>query len=277
MGKCFDESHRQEKSRSKQLPSLSCSDKTGSYSAVADGERERQTSGAMSRAPLLTETVVSSGSSIITRKSGRTRAVSTSMSMVKSKSVTDATGSGGDSQQHNNNAGIYAQNKRALTSRSQDADVNKASGPCNSDNNDVVELRDSEEEATGDGEWKRQRRSRRRYRRTLGQSTEESTGFVGIQPKVWLYVSRVGNQVTEENIAAYVRKKIGENEKIVVKDVGMGQSHKSFVVAADFKFKEDFYSPTFWPKGVGFRRCGFDLMKKVIESGTPASFLETKK
>lgn len=49
------------------------------------------------------------------------------------------------------------------------------------------------------------------------------------------------------------------------------------MVAADFRFKDNFYDPKFWPKGVCYRRFDFQLHREKIKQKTtdlrPNSFI----
>lgn len=94
-------------------------------------------------------------------------------------------------------------------------------------------------------------------KKNIGQS--ESTGnFKGATPKVWLYLSRVSQKVTEEDIKLYLKNKTGDEEDFVVKDLKEGSRLKSYAVAADFKYKDQFYKHSFWPKDVSYRRFDFN-------------------
>lgn len=57
------------------------------------------------------------------------------------------------------------------------------------------------------------------------------------------------------------------------------------MVAADFKYKTDFYKPSFWPRGVAYKRFDFKLHQEKcktksiinnIDSDRPSSFLEMR-
>ena len=64
----------------------------------------------------------------------------------------------------------------------------------------------------------------------------------------------------EEDIKQYLKTKTANvDEEFIVKDLKEpGSSRfKSFMIAADFQYKEVFYQPSFWPKGVFFRRFDF--------------------
>lgn len=79
-----------------------------------------------------------------------------------------------------------------------------------------------------------------------------------------MYISRVTHDVEVEDIKTYLKTKTGDDEEnIIVKEIKTeGNGLKCYMVAADFKYKEDFYQPSFWPKGVGYRRFDFQLYEK---------------
>ncbi|KAG5899149.1 hypothetical protein JTB14_027342 [Gonioctena quinquepunctata] len=61
-------------------------------------------------------------------------------------------------------------------------------------------------------------------------------------PKVWMYLSKVPELVTEVNIQDFLKGKTGDsNDIFIVKDLREKRTLKSFVIAADFKYKELFY------------------------------------
>lgn len=122
-------------------------------------------------------------------------------------------------------------------------------------NNGRNESEDELEERQG---WKPAKGRKRTFRKTLGQNEDENAGFLGVKPKIWLYINRVRSGVTEETILKYLKEKTKRtDEEFIVKFLGNGGGQKSFVVAADSQFKDMFYSPSFWPTGVGYRRFDF--------------------
>lgn len=131
--------------------------------------------------------------------------------------------------------------------------------------------------------WHEQRRKTRNYRKkTLGQNEEEDVEFEGIKPRVWMYIYRVQNNVTEKAIENYLNRKLKtkSNEKLIVKDLQTKGNNKCFMVAADIKYKDEFYSPDFWPKGVGYKRFDFKLHNKYRETRgetSPLNFTEVTK
>lgn len=88
-----------------------------------------------------------------------------------------------------------------------------------------------------------------------------------------MYIYRVKQKVTAENITRYLKSKLGEDE-----DISSERSRlKCFMVGTNFRFKEDVYNPQIWPKGVAFRRFDFqkyrDSEKRTAEGSRPYNFL----
>lgn len=127
---------------------------------------------------------------------------------------------------------------------------------------------------------------RKTQKKQLGQGEDKGGKFGGITPKVWMYIYRVNPNVTKHDIADYIKRQTGENEKdIIVNELKNdmeyfdNDKYKCYMVGADFKFKDNFYIPSFWPRGVGFKRFNFKVHAKYIikENSSecrPESFLE---
>lgn len=132
--------------------------------------------------------------------------------------------------------------------------------------------------------WQVVQRKKGNYRKHIGQSEEKEEKFKGVKPKIWMYIYKVTQETTEEDIKNFLKRKTGErDEDFIVKDLKESGRFKSYMIAADFKHKDDFYKPSFWPRGVNYKR--FDFNKHYIKHNTrqivsieneekPASFLE---
>ena len=121
-------------------------------------------------------------------------------------------------------------------------------------------------------------RSRPSRKINVGQSQGCNEKFKGASPKVWMFISRVSQDVTEEDIKTYLNTRIGdEEENIIVKELISGSNGlKCYMVAADFKHKDQFYQPSFWPQGVGYRRFDFKLYEKYKNRHTLRNGAETQ-
>ena len=86
--------------------------------------------------------------------------------------------------------------------------------------------------------------------------------------KVWLFVSRVKDTVTEDNIKTYIQKKtnLADNDVTVVKFPtkydSIRKDCKCFKVGIKFDLKDKVYENDFWPSRVAFSRFKFDIQPK---------------
>lgn len=105
-------------------------------------------------------------------------------------------------------------------------------------------------------------------------STDDESDFAGKSEredkKVWLFISRVKDHVSEDKIKMYIKKKtkienseLTDNE-IIIKHIPtvydtIRKDCKCFQVGIKFDRKDIVYQDNFWPKGVAFRRFKFNL------------------
>ena len=107
--------------------------------------------------------------------------------------------------------------------------------------------------------WQIVQKKKRGYKRNIGQSEDKENNFRGIRPKVWMYIYKVAQETTEEDISNFLKRKTGDkDEDFIVRDLKEQGKLKSYMVAADFKYKDDFYKTSFWPMGVNYRRFDFN-------------------
>lgn len=130
---------------------------------------------------------------------------------------------------------------------------------------------------TEEDQWIRVTRKSKKFKKTIGEYEADTGNFKGMKPKVWMFLYRVKHDVQEQDIINYLTNKTGQtNDEFMVRHLTTTENnHKCFSVAADFKFKDDFYDPLFWPRGVGYRRLDFrtDVPQNTRK---PASFLGIK-
>lgn len=172
-----------------------------------------------------------------------------------------STGYGGYGRNNRENKTVYEKEVKESRRGNESATVNNQG--------------DDGKKPPNESEWKTFMGRRRRSRKTLGENEEENAEFIGVRPKLWLYVNRVCDSVSEEMIVKYLKEKTDSADKeFIVKMLGSKDGQKSFVVTADMKFKEALYSPSFWPAGVGYRRYNFRENKQP--GNNPAAFLEVE-
>jgi hypothetical protein len=121
---------------------------------------------------------------------------------------------------------------------------------------------------------KQKRHNERQQRRKMIGKSDESNqfGFKGTQPKVWLYLYRVLPGIEGKQIASYIQSKIGQEEVEVEELPSNMPNKKCFMVGAGFSFKEQMYNPSFWPKGIGFKRFNFQKYRMYQQNSRPQNF-----
>ncbi|KAG5886281.1 hypothetical protein JTB14_002775 [Gonioctena quinquepunctata] len=97
---------------------------------------------------------------------------------------------------------------------------------------------------------------------------DEINGFVGRDrenKKVWLFISRVKEHVTEDNIKKYLDEKTKNKGQIYGKEIDTYKKttdNKCFEIGINIDFKEDAYSSIFWPRGVAVYKFDFKKGEK---------------
>lgn len=119
-----------------------------------------------------------------------------------------------------------------------------------------------------DSDFKTISYNKRRYGKLVGtaENSRDDINFKGAPKKLWLFISRVSNEVSEENILNYLASKTKQNKgEFTVTEETSSRTRlptKSFRVGASFNMKETLYNPTFWPKGVTYGRYKFNINGK---------------
>ena len=82
---------------------------------------------------------------------------------------------------------------------------------------------------------------------------------MGVKKKVWLYIYRVQQHVTDKMLLNYLNNKnVAKNPDFEVKELPAGRNkNKCFCVGASFDLKAELYNSSFWPAGIGFKRFDF--------------------
>lgn len=127
---------------------------------------------------------------------------------------------------------------------------------------------DYEKHDSDDG-YQEIKKRRRRKKVQLGTNEKAENEFEGRpmanikNKKIWLFISRVKDAVSTENVVTYIKKKSKlEDEKISVKNLDTWykvENNKCFLVGVDPTIKDLVYSASFWPTGVAYER--FDFVK----------------
>lgn len=119
------------------------------------------------------------------------------------------------------------------------------------------------------------RKHKRRNAVYIGRAedTDENlaSGFVGrnSERRIWLYISRIKDQVTEEAIKQYISKKASTDcDSIYVKCLNLKhkiQNNKTFMVGVMPALREAIYEESFWPAGVRFSRFNFSMGRRFLD------------
>lgn len=106
------------------------------------------------------------------------------------------------------------------------------------------------------------RKIRKQQMKIYGEN--ETDDDFGVQRKVWLYLYRVKRQVTPEIIKNYVKNQIKfQTAEIEIKELPTQEhQNKCFMFGIDFKFKEEIYNPSTWPKSVAYKRFDFRIFNQ---------------
>lgn len=104
-------------------------------------------------------------------------------------------------------------------------------------------------------------------------SEDDGSGFVGRElpeKKIWLFVARVKDQVTEEMVGKYIQKKTKaeDTSNIYVKEIDTFnkiKDNRCFKVGLSYNLLETAYTNTFWPRGVVVYRFNFKKEERYLD------------
>lgn len=120
------------------------------------------------------------------------------------------------------------------------------------------------------------RRKRARDQKVCGEAEiskdDEVSGFVGRElpeKKIWLFVARVKDHVTEDMVQNYIQKKTEaeSTSNIYVKEIdtfNKTKDNRCFKVGLKYDLLEVAYTNTFWPRGVVVYRFNFKKEEKYL-------------
>lgn len=97
---------------------------------------------------------------------------------------------------------------------------------------------------------------------------DEINSFMGRdvpEKKIWLFIGKVKDHVTEEMVTKYLQNKVGERY-ISVKEIDTYKKIKDnrcFKIGMSYDLKEEAYTSSFWPRGVVVYRYDFKKEKYI--------------
>lgn len=129
--------------------------------------------------------------------------------------------------------------------------------------------------------------TRRKRRHNMGNG-EGNKDFHGKNEnnnkKIWMFVSRVPDSVTEENIEKYIKEHTKSDNVCIkkLKTQNVRKDNQSFMIGVEPHLKELVYEPNFWPKRILYNRFNFKLGQHFLkekpedeetQTNQPRSFL----
>lgn len=104
-----------------------------------------------------------------------------------------------------------------------------------------------------------------KHRRKLGKKKLYGEGFnrnghndFAAEKKVW-NSNRIKRSISEHDIKRFIRAQESvENANVTVKELPTKENQtKCFMFGLDWKYKDEIYKPTSWPKNIGYKRFDF--------------------
>lgn len=123
------------------------------------------------------------------------------------------------------------------------------------------------------------KKNKKRDKVTVGNNTDmHAINFSGaVQPKLWLFVSRVKSHVTEEMMTNYVGTKLNNDNNVSAKLLKAKydkSSKKCFLVGVDKKNIDLVYNVNFWPAGIKYARFNFHKGHQLLPQDLSSSVVE---
>ncbi|CAH1107492.1 unnamed protein product [Psylliodes chrysocephalus] len=126
-------------------------------------------------------------------------------------------------------------------------------------------------------EVKSNRRQKRANKIGTNQSQDDNNqnAFEGAKSadnnrKLWVFISRVKNQVTEDQIKNYISNKAKNDQSEIsvkaLKTYYQNKNNKCFLVGTDLSLKNVIYEQNFWPAGVAFERFNFKKGQHFLDN-----------
>lgn len=122
-------------------------------------------------------------------------------------------------------------------------------------------------------EGKKQRQRIVDRKNDKGSGTTSFKGQTVNKGKIWLYISKVPDDVSEEDIHQYIKARANDAnlQDCEIKKLPIATTkpnNQSYMVGVDFKLKENVYMSNFWPKKILFERFDFRRGKRFLQANT---------
>ena len=85
---------------------------------------------------------------------------------------------------------------------------------------------------------------------TIGTDNSENPVLEAGELAAWLYVGRLSQRMTDQNIREYLQRRGIKQQDITCEELRTMGTNKSFKVGIPYQFLEQVEEPSYWPQGV---------------------------
>lgn len=112
------------------------------------------------------------------------------------------------------------------------------------------------------------RAKRKRFRVGNGEGDEEFHGKNEKERKIWLFITKVPDDVNEGNIKKYIESRTNTNDVHVKKLVthNTNPDNQSFMVGVQPHLQTTIYDAKFWPRKIAFDRFNFRRGRRFLDT-----------
>ena len=111
------------------------------------------------------------------------------------------------------------------------------------------------------------RAKRKRFRVGNGEGDEEFHGKNEKERKIWLFITKVPDDIKEENIKKYIESRTNTNDVHIKKLVthNTNPDNQSFMVGVQPHLQTTIYETKFWPRKIAFDRFNFRRGRRFLD------------
>lgn len=136
-----------------------------------------------------------------------------------------------------------------------------------------------------EGEYQVINRRRKKINIGSGDGDEKFHGKAEKNKKIWLFVTRVPDDVEAEDIKNYIKNHTKADNSIehthierdvevnILKTTNTRPNNRSFMVGVKPEYQDVIYKPSFWPRNIGFERFDFrrgqHFLRNTLQSSDP--------
>lgn len=132
----------------------------------------------------------------------------------------------------------------------------------------------TEGETKDETEWKtqptrrnNQNRQREHQTNPTNYARKASDDLQAASKKAWLYIGKLKDNTTPDNVKKYMEKK-GIQGNIICEELQTQGDNKAFKIGFPFNYIRETEQPEFWPQGIIARRFNFRFQRTNRDKGT---------